>query len=51
METIEALALVGGHGDEELLIRNEYLIMENQILKSKHKKLVIFNENEIIQLA
>jgi len=25
MEAIEALALVGGHVDEELLIRNEYL--------------------------
>jgi putative transposase len=43
--------LVGGHVDEELLIRNEYLAMENRILKSKLKKPVQFNDNERIQLA
>ncbi len=34
MEAVEALALVGGHVDEELLVRNEYLAAENRILKS-----------------
>ncbi len=39
MEAVEALALVGGHVDEELLVRNEYLAAENRILKSKLKNL------------
>lgn len=51
MEAIEALALVGGHVDEELLVRNEYLAAENRILKSKLKKPVQFNNSERIQLA
>ncbi len=34
MEAMEALALVGGQVEEELLLRNEYLALENQILKS-----------------
>jgi len=38
MEAVEALSLVSGHVDEELLIRNEYLVAENEILKSKLKK-------------
>ena len=37
MEPVEALALVGGHVNEELLIRNEYLAAENEILYSKIK--------------
>jgi hypothetical protein len=49
MEAIETLALVSGHVEEELLIRNEYPAMENQILKSKLKKLVTFNDSERIQ--
>lgn len=51
MEAIEALALVGGQVDKELLIRNEYLAAENRILKSKLKKPVQFNNSERIQLA
>ena len=51
MEAIEALALVSGHVDEELLIRNEYLAAENKILKSKLKKPGQFNNSERIQLA
>ncbi len=51
MEAVEALALVGGHVDEELLIRNEYLAAENKILKSKLNKPVQFNNSERIQLA
>ena len=35
MEAVEALALVAGHVDEELLLRNEYLAAENEILLSK----------------
>ena len=35
MKAVEALALVGGHVDEELRLRNEYLAAENEILKSK----------------
>ena len=51
MEATEALALVSGHVEEELLIRNEYLAAENRILKSKLKKPIQFNNNERIQLA
>ena len=51
METVEALALVGGHVDKEILIRNEYLAVENRILKSKLKKPVQFNNSGRIQLA
>jgi len=50
-EAIEALALVGGRVDEELLIRNEYMAMENRILKSKIQKPVQFKDSERIQLA
>ena len=50
-EAIEALALVGGHVDEELLIRIEYLAAENRILKSKLQKPVQLNDGERIQLA
>ena len=35
MEAVEAFALVAGHVDEELLLRNEYLAAENEILLSK----------------
>ncbi len=51
MKAIEALALVSGHVDEELLIRNEYLAAENEILKSKLEKPVRLNNYERIRLA
>ncbi len=51
MKAIEALALVGGHVDEELFIRNEYLAAENEILKSKLEKPVQLNNNDRIRLA
>ncbi len=51
MKTVEALALVGGHVDEELLVRNEYLAAENEILKSKLEKPVQFKNDERIRLA
>jgi len=43
---MEALTLVSGHVEEELLVRNEYLAMENKILKSKLKKPVSFNDRK-----
>ena len=48
MEAMEALALVSGNVDQELLVRNEYLATENRILKSKLKKPVSFNDSERI---
>ena len=51
MEAMEALALVSGKVEQELLVRNEYLAAENRILKSKLKKPVRFNDSERIQLA
>ncbi|MGA1870156.1 MAG: hypothetical protein ACMUJM_16590 [bacterium] len=50
MKAIEALALVGGYVDEELLIRNEYLAAENEILKSKIESFHL-NDKERIRLA
>ncbi|MCP4751650.1 MAG: hypothetical protein GY866_12205 [Proteobacteria bacterium] len=37
--------------NEELLVRNEYLVAENVILKSKIKKPVRFTDDERIRLA
>jgi hypothetical protein len=51
METAEALALVSGRVDEELLLRNEYLAAENEILKSKLNKPIQLNNLERIRLA
>ena len=33
MEAVEALALVSGNVEQELLIRNEYLAAENEFLR------------------
>ena len=51
MEMVEAMALVSGRVDQELLLRNEYLAAENEILKSKIKKPLHFNNFERIRLA
>ncbi len=51
MKAIEALALVGGHVDEELLKRNEYLAAENEILRSKIAGRVRLTDAERIRLA
>ncbi len=51
MEAIEALALVSGKVEQELLLRNEYLAVENEILKSKLTKPPRFNNHERIRLA
>ena len=51
MEAVEALALVAGHVDEELLLRNEYLAAENEILRSKIQGRVPMSNDERIRLA
>ena len=51
MRAIEALALVSGHVDEELLKRNEYLAAENEILRSKIKGRLRLNDIERLRLA
>jgi len=51
MEAVEALALVAGHVDEELLLRNEYLATENEILRSKLSGRPRLTNSERIRLA
>ena len=51
MEAIEALALVSGRVEKEILLRNEYLAAENEILKSKLNKPFQLNNYERIRLA
>jgi len=51
MEMVEALALVSGRVEEEILLRNEYLATENEILKAKIEKPLRFNDSERIRLA
>ncbi len=51
MEPLEALALISGQVEEEVLIRNEYLAAENEILKSKLKGRIVFKDRERIRLA
>ena len=46
-EAVEALTLISGHVEEEILIRNEYYATENKILNQNSKSLcnsVIVNE-------
>jgi len=45
MESLEALALISGKVEEELLVRNEYLAAENEILKSKLKGRINFKDS------
>ena len=51
MRAVEAMALVAGHVDEELLKRNEYLAAENEILRSKIKGRLRLKDSERIRLA
>ncbi len=51
MEAVEALALVAGHVEEEVLLRNEYLAAENEILRSKLSGRVPLTDSERIRLA
>ncbi len=48
---VEAMALVSGRVDQELLLRNEYLAAENEILKSKLNRPLCFSDSERIRLA
>ncbi len=51
MEAVEALTLISGHVSQEILIRNECLAAENEILKSKLKRTVTFNDTERVRFA
>ena len=51
IKTEEALAMIGGHVDEELLLRNEYLAIENEILRKKIQGQVKLSQCERIRLA
>ena len=51
MEAVEAFALVAGHVDEELLLRNEYLAAENEILRSKLSGRPQLTNSERMRLA
>ncbi len=51
MKATEAVALVAGHVDDELLKRNEYLAAENEIQRSKLKGRVRLDDAERIRLA
>ena len=51
IKTEEALAMIGGHVDEELLLRNEYLAIENEILRKKVQGQVKLSQCERIRLA
>jgi hypothetical protein len=51
MESSEVLAIVGGHVEEEILLRNEYLAAENEILKSKLDKRLRLTRAERVRLA
>ena len=51
MKTKEVMAIVGGHVNEELLKRNEYLAAENEILRSKIKGRIKFTDDERRRLA
>ena len=51
VKTEEALAIIGGHVDEELLLRNEYLAIENEILRKKIEGRIKLSQCERIRLA
>ena len=50
-KTEEALAIIGGHVDEELLLRNEYLAIENEILRKKISGRIKLSQRERMRLA
>ena len=51
MKKNEVMAIIGGHVDEELLKRNEYLAAENEILRSKIEGRLLFTDDERRRLA
>ena len=50
-KTEEALAIIGGQVDEELLLRNEYLAIENEILRKKIEGRIKLSQCERMRLA
>ena len=50
-KTEEALAIIGGHVDEELLLHNEYLAIENEILRKKISGRIKLSQRERMRLA
>jgi putative transposase len=51
MEPVEVLAMVGGHVDQELLLRNQYLALENEILRTRVTQKIKFTPIERQRLA
>ena len=51
IKTEEALAMIGGHVDEELLLRNEYLAIINEILRKKIRGQIKMSQCERLRLA
>jgi putative transposase len=51
MEATEAITLVKGHIEHELLLRNEYLAAENEILRSRLEGRLILTKVEKVRLA
>ena len=50
-KTEEVLAIIGGHVDEELLLRNEYHAIENEILRKKISGRIKLSQHERMRLA
>ena len=48
---VEVLSLIGGHVNQELLLRNEFLAAENEILRSRIKGKLKLTDEERIRLA
>jgi len=51
MQAVEVLSLIGGHVNQELLLRNEYLAAENEILRSRIKGKLKLTDEDRIRLA
>ena len=51
MKAVEVLSLIGGHVNQELLLRNEFLAAENEILRSRIKGKLKLTDEERIRLA
>jgi len=51
VKTEEALAIIGGHVDEELFLRNEYQAIENEILRKNIEGRIKPSQCERIRLA
>ncbi len=51
VDSNDVLALVGGHVDSELLLRNEYLAAKNEILCSRLQGRLLLTQEERVRLA